>query len=267
MEKRIRFEKYVAAGNDFVVVDDRGGSVKNGAAAAKKLCGPFGVGADGLLLLRRSKKADVQMRIFNPDGSEADMCGNGVRCLAHFAAGLGAAKTKMSVETGAGLIHADVRGDVVKAKLTEPKDFRSGVDVRINGRTERVQFVNTGVPHAVIVEPGLKKADVSARGRAVRHHRHFAPHGTNVNFVRVGAKQIEVRTYERGVEGETLACGTGSTASALVAARMKGLRSPVSVKTASGEILKVYFKEKNGNFEEVYLEGAVRKVFEGSVNV
>jgi diaminopimelate epimerase len=113
----------------------------------------------------------------------------------------------------------------------------------------------------------LKKADVSGRGRAVRRHKMFAPHGTNVNFIRVGPKRIEVRTYERGVENETLACGTGSTASALVAARMNGLRSPVRVKTAGGEILKVYFKENRGNFEQVYLEGPVRRVLKGSASL
>lgn len=266
--KTISFVKYAAAGNDFIVTDNRGGFVKNGASAAKKLCDrKFGVGADGLLLLESSRKADVRMRIFNPDGSQADMCGNGVRCLAHFAVDLGAAESRLLIETGAGLIHADVRGMTVKAKLTEPKDLRADVDVRINGKTERVQFINTGVPHAVIVEPALEKADVSGRGRAVRYHQAFAPYGTNVNFVRVGLKQIEVRTYERGVEGETLACGTGSTASALVAARMKGLRSPVNVKTTGGEMLKVYFRRNGENFEEVYLEGPVKKIFEGSVSL
>lgn len=266
MLKQLPFEKYSAAGNDFIVVDNRRGIVRgNLKSLAVAWCGrKTGIGADGVLFLETSRKADVRMRIFNPDGSEADMCGNGVRCLAHFAAAVKAAKKDMVLETGAGLIHAWVRGGLVKAKLTEPKDFRSDVDVRVNGRTEKVQFLNTGVPHAVIVESSLKNVDVAARGRSVRYHEAFAPKGANVNFVRLGSgAEIEVRTYERGVEGETLACGTGSTASALVAARLKGLRSPVRVKTAGGETLKVYFKERRGMFEDVYLEGPVRRLFEG----
>lgn len=272
--KRVCFAKYEAAGNDFVIVDNRRNLVTKPARAARAVCDrKWGVGADGALFLEKSKKADVRMRIFNPDGSEADMCGNGVRCLAHFAVHQGAAHVgatrrvdpTLTVETGAGFIHVSVRGNVVKAKLTEPRGFRADVDVRVNGRSEKVQFLNTGVPHAVIVENALESADVAGRGRAVRYHEAFAPQGANVNFVRLGpGSHIEVRTYERGVEGETLACGTGSTASALVAAKLKGLRSPVSVKTAGGETLKVYFKETQGVFKEVYLEGPVRKVFEGS---
>jgi diaminopimelate epimerase len=138
--------------------------------------------------------------------------------------------------------------------------------VRVDDRTERVQFVNTGVPHAVVVEPKLERADVGSRGRALRRHSAFAPEGVNVNFVRLGlGNSIEVRTYERGVEAETRACGTGSTASALVAAKLKGLRSPVSVKTSGGEKLKVHFENRNGRFENVHLEGRVRTIFEGRV--
>jgi diaminopimelate epimerase len=137
----------------------------------------------------------------------------------------------------------------------------------VNGHSEEVHFINTGVPHAVIFEPTLERAAVDARGRGVRTHDHFAPRGTNVNFVKVGkGNSIDVRTYERGVEGETLACGTGSTASALVSARLEGLRSPVKVRTAGGEMLKVYFKEQNCRWRDVFLEGPVRTTFEGSVN-
>jgi diaminopimelate epimerase len=268
MAKSVRFEKYTGAGNDFIVVDNRKNALRGGMGpwAVKQCDRKNGVGADGVLLLEVSKRADARMRIFNPDGSQAEMCGNGVRCLAHFALAHRAAKAVMTIETGAGLIHVWVRGNTVKAKLTDPKDFRADVDVRVNGRTERVQFLNTGVPHAVVVESALGKADVQARGRAIRYHEAFAPKGTNVNFVRFGSgSRIEVRTYERGVEGETLACGTGSTASALVAARLKNLKSPVDVKTSGGENLRVYFKETNGRFEDVYLEGPVRKTFEGSI--
>ena len=267
---KVSFVKMAAAGNDFIVIDNRRSALKGGLPAlAKKLCDrKFSIGADGILLLERSKKADTRMRIFNPDGSEADMCGNGVRCIARLAVTLKAAGPKHRIETGAGIIEAQVHGDTVKAHLTDPKDFRPNVRLSVNGHSEEVYFINTGVPHAVIFEPALAQAKVHQRGGEVRRHEHFAPKGTNVNFVKLGSgNAIEVRTYERGVEGETLACGTGSTASALVSARLEGLHSPVRVRTSGGETLKVYFKEQNGRWKDVYLEGPVQTAFEGSVTL
>ena len=262
----LHFEKYAAAGNDFVVIDNRKSVVKIPIEAAKALCDrKFGVGADGILLLENSKKADIKMRIFNPDGSQAEMCGNGVRCLAHFAASHKIARQKHTVETGAGLIGIEIKGAVVKAKLADPVGLHMGMHLSVNGHSEEAHSINTGVPHAVIVKEKLDEVDVETRGRLVRTHAEFAPKGTNVNFIRRSKEGIDVRTYERGVEGETLACGTGSTASALVASRLFGLRSPVRVKTSGGELLKVYFKENGKAFSDVYLEGAVKKCFEGSV--
>ena len=268
MAKEVVFEKYVAAGNDFIVFDNRKGFVKDGAKIAKKLCDrKFGVGADGILLLETSKKADVRMRIFNPDGSQAEMCGNGVRCLAHFAVAHKVAKPEHTVETGAGLIRAQVSGNIVKAKLTEPDGLKLNIPLQVNGHAEKIHFINTGVPHAVIVDEKLDTVDVESRGQAVRRHSHFAPKGTNVNFIRRTSSGIDVRTYERGVEGETLACGTGSTASALVASSLFGFASPVRVKTAGGETLKVYFKKNGPRFSEVLLEGPVTASFKGSVQL
>ncbi len=268
MTKEMLFEKYVAAGNDFVVIDNRKGLVKNGALKAKELCDrKTGVGADGLLLLEGSKKADVKMRIFNPDGSQAEMCGNGVRCLAHFAVSHKICKTDHTVETGAGLIGAQVRRNTVNAKLTQPSIPKLNIRLRVDGHAEIVHFINTGVPHAVIIQDSLERVDVENRGRAVRRHAHFAPRGTNVNFIHCSKDGIEVRTYERGVEGETLACGTGSTASALIASSLFGFSSPVSVKTSRGDVLKVYFKKKGTFFSEVWLEGPVRAGFKGSVQI
>jgi len=268
MAKELLFEKYVAAGNDFVVVDNRKGFVKDGVGKAKEWCDrKTGIGADGLLLLERSKKADVKMRIFNSDGSQAEMCGNGVRCLAHFAVKHRIVKADHTVETGAGLIGAKVRKNVVNAKLTDPQDMKLGIALHVDGRDEKANFINTGVPHVVIVDDGLKDVDVESRGQAVRRHAHFAPRGTNVNFIHRSNGGIDVRTYERGVEGETLACGTGSTASALVASSLFGFTSPVRVKTASGETLKVYFKKNGHRFSDVRLEGAVHASFKGSVQI
>ena len=268
MTKEISFEKYVAAGNDFVIIDNRKSLIKNGALKAKELCDrKIGVGADGLLLLESSKKADVKMRIFNPDGSQAEMCGNGVRCLAHFAVSHKIVKADHIVETGAGLIGAQVRRNTVNAKLTQPSGLKLNTRVRVDGHVEMVHCINTGVPHAVIIQDSLENVDVENRGQAIRRHPHFAPRGTNVNFIHCSNDGIEVRTYERGVEGETLACGTGSTASALIASVIFGLSSPVRVKTEGGETLKVYFKKKGTFFSEVWLEGSVRSNFKGSVQI
>ncbi len=265
---RIYFTKMAAAGNDFIVIDNRRRILKQSLPQiAKRFCDRKRcIGADGILLLEKSKKADIRMRIFNPDGSQAEMCGNGVRCLAQFAVEKKIVKATHRIETPAGIIEANVRGSQVKAHLTDPKDFKAPVDLLIGGHKEKVHFIDTGVPHAVIFDARLEGVRVDERGREIRRHAFFAPKGTNVNFVKVNKNHsIQVRTYERGVESETLACGTGSTASALVCASLEGLHSPVYVHTAGGEILKVYFQNENGRWKDVYLEGPVQKTFEGSV--
>lgn len=265
----LKFVKMSGAGNDFIVVDNRRKLIRDGAKAAKRLCDrKLSVGGDGLLLLERSSKADVRMRIFNSDGSQAEMCGNGVRCLAKFATDKRIAGNKLTIETMAGLIEATVRGSVVRAKLMEPKDLRLNLSVSLDGEPQTMHFINTGVPHAVKIIDSVDGVDVAALGRLIRRHQAFAPRGANANFVAIrGGNRIDVRTYERGVEGETLACGTGSTASALVAAALKGLRSPVAVGTRGGETLKIFFSKNGQKFYDVYLEGAIRKNFEGSVNL
>ncbi len=268
--KELDFFKMVAAGNDFIVADNRLGIVAHPVFLAKKLCDrKFSIGADGLLLLENSKKADVRMRIFNPDGSQAEMCGNGVRCLAKFAFEKKIAKNSHSIETLAGTIFAFVRGDdVVKAKMVEPKGLRLNVPVSAKGARHLLNLIDTGVPHAVKVLASVDEADVEGLGRVLRRHPFFSPRGSNVNFMSFGpGAWVHIRTYERGVEGETLACGTGSTAGALVAAALKNFKSPVKVKTRSGETLKVYFLKKEGRFEEVYLEGRVTTSFRGRVKI
>lgn len=268
----VPFLKMSGAGNDFILIDNRSGSVKPPLAQrAQKLCDrKRSIGADGLILLQKSKKADVRMRIFNPDGSEAEMCGNGVRCLAKFAADKKITRERLSIETPAGIITARIKpGAVVNARLMEPGDLKLNLEIDLNGGRKNLSFINTGVPHAVWVVDSLEGVDVVTLGAAVRTHPHFAPRGTNVNFISFGKPKgsIAIRTYERGVENETLSCGTGSTAGALVAAALKGLASPVKVKTESGEILTVYFSKKGGRFHDVHLEGPVAVNFEGSVNL
>ena len=272
--KIISFTKMAGAGNDFVIVDNRSGILgANPAGSARKLCDrKRSIGADGLVLLEKSKKAELRMRIFNPDGSEAEMCGNGVRCLAKLAADKKITKRKMSIETAAGIVTVEVRKNIVKARLTDPRDLKLNFSVNVNGGPKNLNFIDTGVPHAVMVLDSLEDTDVSGLGKEICFHPHFAPQGTNVDFIsfkKAGgpSNAIAIRTYERGVECETLSCGTGSTAGAIVAAALKGYSSPVFVQTESGEILKVYFSRKGGRFYDVYLEGPVTVSFEGSVNL
>lgn len=266
--KRVSFAKYAGAGNDFILMDNRRGELgKNLPALARQLCRrQFSIGADGLILVERSKTADVRMRILNPDGSEAEMCGNGVRCLGHFVVAGKIGKPRHTVETGAGLIEVVVKKDVVRAHLTDPTAIQTGIRLDLGGSGAEVGFVNTGVPHAVLISKNVEGLNVKELGEQIRHHARFAPKGANANFIQqAGPQAIRVRTYERGVEDETLACGTGSTASALIAAEAFKMTSPVSVTTQGGEVLKVYFRREGGRFVDVHLEGKVVRTFEGSV--
>jgi diaminopimelate epimerase len=268
--KRFDFVKMVGHGNDFIVGDNRKGLIgKDTQRTAVQLCDrKHSIGADGLVLLEKSKIAHLRMRIINPDGSEAEMCGNGVRCLAKFANDKKIAGKKISIETMAGRIDAEVKGDVVKAKMVQPTDFRMNISLPLNGSPEAMHFVNTGVPHAVVVLNSIKDVDVDKKGRMIRQHPYFSPRGTNANFISIrSGNAIEIRTYERGVEGETLSCGTGSTAGALVAAAIKNLKSPVTVHTKGGEPLKIYFSRNENGFFDVYLEGRVQTSFEGRINL
>ncbi|MDD4980878.1 MAG: diaminopimelate epimerase [Candidatus Omnitrophica bacterium] len=265
--RKIDFTKIVASGNDFAVIENsRQLSVFSFQSLAKKICErKYGVGADGLLILEKSRVADVRMRIFNPDGSEAQMCGNGARATALYKK-----SSKVKIETKAGIIESEVKRDNVKIKLTEPKEIKLDLPVRLRNRTLRVNFINTGVPHAVIFVADLDKIDVTDLGRQVRYHKQFAPQGTNADFIEVLDKRnIKLRTYERGVENETLACGTGAVASALITAYSLQLTaySRINIHTKSGEILKVYFEKTGRKFSDVWLEGKARIVYKGAYYV
>ncbi|MCX7926651.1 MAG: diaminopimelate epimerase [Candidatus Omnitrophica bacterium] len=273
MRKKIPFVKLVGAGNDFVLVDvhkaDLGVSI-NLSLLAQKICDRInGAGADGLLVVERSLHYDVRMRIFNPDGSEAQMCGNGVRCLAYYVAGPKAKNKKISIQTKAGLIKAQVSGNQVRVELTRPNSLRENIPLKIGSRILHVNYINTGVPHTVIFVEGLDKIDVQNLGRFIRFHKRFAPEGTNVNFVEVIKEDtLKVRTYERGVEQETLACGTGSTAAALITGiKLEKEEATINVVTRSAEILKIYFRQKNKQFEKVQLEGTVKITYKGEFYV
>ncbi|WP_457677685.1 diaminopimelate epimerase [Thermovibrio sp.] len=259
----LKFAKIQGTGNDFIIINNLAGEFDNfchdldRSAIVRALCSRrTGIGADGLILIEDSEVANFKWRFFNADGSYAGMCGNGMRCVARFAYEEGLAPSRMEVETGAGVIEAEVKGRDVKVKLTPPSDFQ--LNLKAEGLT--VHYVNTGVPHAVVLVDRVNLVNVPEIGRKLRFSEVFAPQGANVNFVEIRLDRIVVRTYERGVEDETLACGTGSVASALVAARLFNLPSPVEVEVRSGERLKVYFDEE---MSEVFLEGPTLWVYDG----
>lgn len=265
--KPFRFAKMVGSGNDFVVVRARDLGGRAGLARlAQDVCDrKFGIGADGMLVLGEAPGADIRMRVFNADGSEAAMCGNGARCVARWLAfERKKGKARFEIKTRAGMIPAEVDAETVRVKLTDPKGLKLDVPIRLNGRSLRVNFVNTGVPHVVIFAEGLNKIDVAGLGRLVRYHKAFAPSGANVNFLEaLDVDAFKLRTYERGVEGETLACGTGSVASALIFSLKSGAPSPISAHTRSGETLRVYFRKEGMRFRDVWLEGEADIVFKG----
>ncbi|MBI3312914.1 MAG: diaminopimelate epimerase [Candidatus Omnitrophica bacterium] len=265
--KTLPFYKMVASGNDFVVVDNRRKVVKDPLRFTREVCTPHtGIGADGVLLLENSGRADFKMRIINSDGSEAEACGNGFRCIARYAREILKYPPRFEFESISGLVKAEVKNGTVKVRLPDPKDYRESGDIEVLGHRLHYSFINTGVPHTVIFVEGLEKIDVEKLGSAIRHHKTFKPKGTNVNFVEVrGRSEIEVRTYERGVEGETQACGTGSTASAIISSLAGYTLAPVRVKTRGGETLTISFKKNGKKVTDVFLEGQADFVYEGKI--
>ena len=259
------------AGNDFVVVDNRDQKIRLTPEQAAKICDRHrGVGADGVMLLIpcASGKADWSWEFFNSDGSRAEMCGNGARCFARFIQKLTGAKDQITFETVAGVISATFQGERVTVNLTTPKELRLNESVSLKTGLTTIHSLNTGVPHAVVFVDDADQAMVQPIGAEVRFHSHFAPRGTNVNFVQpLAGNCIRVRTYERGVENETLACGTGVTASALISATLKNFTSPVKVQVAGGDLLEVSFARNGNEFSDVRLSGPADFVFEGRINL
>ena len=266
---RVPFTKMSGNGNDFILIDHREPFLEESRLKdfIQKVCRRrVSVGADGLILIEPSKKADFKWHFYNADGSEAEMCGNGGRCAARFAYLKGIAGPSLKFETLAGILSATVDGKKVKLELTKPFGLKLDETLLVDGEKEDFSFINTGVPHVVLFRKDLEKLDIVKIGRAIRRHSDFAPAGTNVNFASVQkGNQLAVRTYERGVEDETLACGTGVVASALVAA-FKGLvKSPVSVRTRGGEVLTVHFEIEGKEVKRVFFEGDVHIIYEAEM--
>ena len=262
----LHFTKMNGAGNDFVVVDNRDGKTALTAAQIARLCDRHrGVGADGLLAIEPAQNgADFRMRYYNADGGEADMCGNGARCFARFAQKVSGQAGDIAFETLAGVITAKFPGDLVQIQMSPPHSLRLNDKLRVGGEVLHVHSVNTGVPHAVVFTDDLENTDVHDLGRALRYHEHFAPKGTNANFVeKRAADRIAIRTYERGVEGETLACGTGMVACALIFHERTGAASPVQVQVRGGETLRIGFVKTAADYTDVTLTGPADFVFDG----
>ena len=256
----IPFTKMHGAGNDFIVVDDRelifpiDDEEFIQSAASRRT----GIGCDGMLLIQPSSVADFRMRFINPDGGEVDMCGNGARCIARLAHDLGIVSEKMTIETGAGIVEAEVLGNLICLDLTEPTDLELDLKADL---AWSLDFVNTGVEHAVAWVEDVQAVDVAACGRQIRDHALFAPCGTNANFAKVESDgSIAIRTYERGVEAETLACGTGATAVGLLAAERGWVKLPVTVHCAGGFDLVI-----DSSAERTTLTGGAVKIFKGTV--
>jgi diaminopimelate epimerase len=264
------FWKMHGAGNDFILFDDRSGNIPISdpsrlmAWADRRL----GVGADGVILIQPSESATFRMRFFNQDGGEAEMCANGARCVSRLAFDLGVAPREMQIETMAGRLGAEMVGEQVKLAMMEPHDWCLDGELELDGTAQGYASLNTGVPHVILECMDVASVDVVETGRALRYHDAFAPAGTNANFVEVcGPQSLRARTYERGVEAETLACGTGVVACALVEAKRSRVTAPIEVTCASGSILTVDFRLTAAGAENVTLLGPAQYVFEGVLEV
>ena len=266
---RIAFDKMEGAGNDFILVDNRNGTIPDSLKTRLTIdcCRPkFGIGADGMIFLEKDNEFDFAWDFFNSDGSRPEMCGNGARCVARFANRIGAAGGVMTFRTLVGPIQAELTPPGAKVGLTDAGLPASEERLDVNGQEVELWAVNSGVPHAVILVEDLEAVDVAGLGRAIRRHRRFAPAGTNVDFIaRRENFRLAIRTYERGVEDETLACGTGCVAASVAAGRFLGFPGPVTLETRGGGELTVHFTLAGDKAIGVSLEGGARFVFSGVV--
>ncbi len=265
MKKIIPFTKSHCGGNDFICVDNRNEIVpKEIVSFVKKVCQrKFGIGADGLLLLERDKRLDYKMRYFNSDGSKAEFCGNGARCLAVFAHMCGIRKERMRLRSNAGTHTVYIKDTIVKLKMPSPEDIR--FDYLKKGQAQGLplqngSFVRIGVPHIVIFSEEIDRLDVAELGKEIRYNPLFSKEGTNVDFCQfLGRNRLKVRTYERGIDDETHSCGTGAVACAVIAYLKGMVSSPVEI-ISSKDVNTIYFDKK---LKEIFIEGKVEVVYEG----
>ncbi len=270
---RIPFTKMHGAGNDFVMIDNRSGAISLSTEQIAALCHRrFGVGADGVLLLQQPedpKNSDARMVYFNADGSRAEMCGNGARCFTAFALAHGVGTPdRLRFVTDAGGMTALVRDGQITIAMTTPKDLRLGEILSLKSGSATVHHVNTGVPHAVKFVEDVAAVDIRPEGSELRFHPAWGPKGANANFAQIRANApVLVRTYERGVEDETLACGTGVTAVGILAHLVHGASLPVRIQVAGGDILTVDFEKRGDAIDAVTLTGPAVVVFTGETEI
>jgi len=266
----IKFWKMSGSGNDFILIDNREGLVaeRDKSRLVQRVCRRReSAGADGLIFLTKSAKYDFGWQYFNADGGEVDMCGNGTRCIARFAYLKGIVGTKMTFETLTGPVSAEVMDRVVKVLMPDPSDLQLDIGLPQEPGWLTADSINTGVPHMVVQVENLEEHPVVDQGRSIRYDPLFSPEGTNANFIKVHSPDlVETRTYERGVEDETLACGTGAIASVLVASARGMVESPVRVKTRGGEELKIHFGKEGDRFKGIWLEGGTSIVYQAELH-
>lgn len=265
---RVPFSKYVGCGNDFILFDNRAHDFPlEDRSLISKLCHrQCGIGADGIVFLESSLQADFRMRIFNRDGSEAEMCGNGIRCLMRFIQDLGFNNSFYHIETMQRLLKVAVSEGGVCVEMGNPTHIQW--DILFNGedQTYELHYLNTGVPHIVLFIEDIDQIKLDRLGPYIRYHSLFAPEGTNVNLAQVSSSScIKIRTYERGVEGETLACGTGATAVALATAYKYGYEGPLSIETRLKENLIIDFRRDKNTFRDVTMTGPAYRTFQGTI--
>ena len=267
---RLKFYKMSGAGNDFVLLSGRAFTSAALKSLAVKLCDrKAGIGADGLLYVNKCGAEKVSMRYFNSDGSET-FCGNGSRCAAWWARETGLVKDEsFKLATISGVLPVRVMGrEKIKMRMPAVPAVALDHKGKYPAPVKIVHFLNTGVPHAVVPLGNIDALNVDALGRRLRFHRAFGPAGANVDFVTLKGGRIRIRTYERGVEAETLACGTGITASAVALGLEKRLVCPILVTAKSGEKFKVWFKAgPRGSADEIYIEGPAKIVFDGQIDI
>jgi diaminopimelate epimerase len=266
----LSFTKMHGAGNDFVLINNLSGAISLSKEQIAFLCDRHrGVGADGILLLEEpGQKGDFWMRYYNSDGGEAEMCGNGARCFARFASRQAGPFESLTFETPAGLIRANLNGEQVTVNLSAPHNLVLQRSIDVGGAKLTIHSINTGVPHAVVFVERVLDAPVIAWGNTIRWHAAFKPAGTNADFTEVLDRgKLQIRTYERGVEDETLACGTGVVASALIYAALHDHPGSVSVQVKSGDWLEVHYSKLEKQFQDVSLTGPAVFAFEGTIDL
>ena len=267
----LNFTKMHGAANDFIMIDDREGNVPWQDYVLMSLMATrrIGIGCEGIILIQSSDRADFRMRFLNPDGTEVDMCGNGARCAAWFAHHIGAAPKSMTMETSCGLLDAEIIDRCnVRVWMPEPTARSYGMAIEVNGTVYEGDYINTGVPHFVIRTDNQKDIDVERLGRAIRLHSAFAPEGVNVDFITQRAPdRISIRTYERGVEAESGACGTGAVAAAVTAVEAHAASLPLTVRTAAGFVLAIDADWRGNRCTGLTLTGPAHVVYTGTIDL